>query len=191
MPSLPSTPTQRRTFCGARSCAMVAKSSIANAASMPSPSYGIVRPWVLECSKTSVLIRRSKIEQFGQGRCLVLSDRATISLKEWLIRKRNPKNGHVFLGVDRAQKITYSIYAAQINGIYKPLAERADLSKNMIDQISGHSLRVGHAQNMVNSGESLPMIMSKGRWSKIGTVMRYVEHISYPWGKLIKFWTHP
>ncbi len=66
-----------------------------------------------------------------------------------------------------------------MNRIYKRLAERANLSKELIRQISGHSLRVGHAQDMVNSGESLPMIMSKGIWSKTDTVMRYVEHINY------------
>jgi site-specific recombinase XerD len=130
-------------------------------------------------TKASILIRRSKTDQFGQGRRLVLSNRATIALKRWLIRRKSPKNGSLFLGVDRAQKITDSFSAAQINRIYKRLAKRAGLSKDLINQISGHSLRVGHAQDMVNSGESLPMIMSKGRWSKTDTVMRYVEHISY------------
>jgi integrase len=130
-------------------------------------------------TKASILIRRSKTDQFGQGKRLVLSDRATIALKEWLERRKNPIDGSLFLGVDRAQKITNSFCAAQINRIYKRLAERAGLSKDLIDQISGHSLRVGHAQDMVNSGESLPIIMSKGRWSKTDTVMRYVEHINY------------
>ena len=69
--------------------------------------------------------------------------------------------------------------SGQINRIYKRLAKRAGLDKGLIEQISGHSLRVGHAQDMVNSGESMPMIMSKGRWSKTDTVMRYVEHIDY------------
>lgn len=129
--------------------------------------------------KASILIRRSKTDQFGRGRRLVLGERATHALKEWLARRKNPKEGQLFLGVDRAQKITSSFSAAQINRIYKRLAERAGLPKEVIASISGHSLRVGHAQDMVNSGESLPMIMSKGRWSKTDTVMRYVEHINY------------
>ena len=66
-----------------------------------------------------------------------------------------------------------------MNRIYKPLAKRAGLDKDLIEQISGHSLRVGHAQDMVNSGESMSMIMIKGGWSKTDTVMRYVEHIIY------------
>ncbi|WP_062307732.1 tyrosine-type recombinase/integrase [Polynucleobacter sinensis] len=64
-----------------------------------------------------------------------------------------------------------------MNRIYKRLAARAGLPEDVVEQISGHSMRVGHAQDMVNNGKSLPMIMSKGRWSKSDTVMRYVEHI--------------
>ena len=40
-------------------------------------------------------------------------------------------------------------------------------------------MRVGHAQDLVISGASMPQIMSKGRWSKTDTVMRYVEHIEF------------
>lgn len=69
--------------------------------------------------------------------------------------------------------------AGQINRIYKRLAKLAGLDEEIINQISGHSLRVGHAQDMLNAGDSLPMIMSRGRWSKTDTVMRYVEHINY------------
>jgi site-specific recombinase XerD len=46
--------------------------------------------------KTSILIRRSKTDQFGQGRRLVLSDRATTALQEWLTRRKNPKIGLLF-----------------------------------------------------------------------------------------------
>jgi len=37
-------------------------------------------------------------------------------------------------------------------------------------------MRVGHAQDLVISGASMPQIMSKGRWSKTDTVMRYLEN---------------
>ena len=45
----------------------------------------------------------------------------------------------------------------------------------MVGQISGHSMRVGAAQDLLLSGASLPMIMNRGRWSKTDTVMRYIE----------------
>jgi integrase len=92
---------------------------------------------------------------------------------------KNPTHGQLFKGINRAQKITGTFCSGQINRIYKRLAKQTGFSDEVIEQISGHSLRVGHAQDMVNSGESMPMIISKGRWLKTDTVMRYVEHISY------------
>ena len=36
-------------------------------------------------------------------------------------------------------------------------------------------MRVGAAQDLMKSGEDFPTIMNRGRWSKIDTVMRYIE----------------
>jgi site-specific recombinase XerD len=125
----------------------------------------------------SILIRKSKTDQYAVGKRIFVSERTQASIKEWLERLRNPKSGILFRGVNRAQHIVDPLKPGQVNRIYKRLAKLAKLEKETIDQISGHSLRVGHAQDMVNAGDSLPMIMSKGRWSKTDTVMRYVEHI--------------
>jgi site-specific recombinase XerD len=129
--------------------------------------------------KMSILIRKSKTDQYAIGKRFTLSDRAKLAVQEWLERLRKPKSGLLFRGVDRTQKIIEPLSPGQINRIYKRLAIRAGYSKAIIEKISGHSLRVGHAQDMVNAGESLPMIMCKGRWSKTDTVMRYVEHIQF------------
>ena len=126
----------------------------------------------------SILIRKSKTDQYAMGKRIFLKEITRAAIKEWLERLRNPKSRIVFRGVNRAQHIVNPLKPGQINRIYKRLAKLAELDKEMIAQISGHSLRVGHAQDMVNAGDSLPMIMSKGRWSKTDTVMRYVEHIN-------------
>lgn len=131
-----------------------------------------------EGAVASVLIRKSKTDQEARGRRLNLTIRTTEALSLWLERLQNPTEGQLFKGVNRAQKTTGSLCSGQINRIYKRLAKRAGLDQDMIEKISGHSLRVGHAQDMVNLGESMPVIMSKGRWSKIETVMRYVEYIN-------------
>jgi len=65
---------------------------------------------------------------------------------------------------------------SQINRIYKSIARNAGLDETFIKGISGHSIRVGAAQDLLNSGASMPIIMQRGRWSKTDTVMRYVEH---------------
>ena len=126
----------------------------------------------------SILIRKSKTDQYAVGKRIFVSERTQEAIKEWLERLRNPKSGILLRGVDRAQKIIHPLCPGQINKIYKRLTKRAGFSEEIIKKISGHSLRVGHAQDMVNAGDSLPMIMSKGRWSKTDTVMRYVEHIN-------------
>jgi integrase len=130
-------------------------------------------------AKADILIRKSKTDQLAKCRRLNLSQKATEAVNLWLERLRSPKEGQLFKGINRGQKITGSLGSGQISRIYKRLAKRAGLDKELIKQIRGHSLRVGRAQDMVNLGESMPMIMSKGRWSKTDTVMRYVEHISY------------
>ena len=71
------------------------------------------------------------------------------------------------------------IGVGQINRIYKKIARKAGLDESGIKSISGHSLRVGAAQDLLNSGASMPIIMQRGRWSKTDTVMRYVEHINF------------
>lgn len=62
------------------------------------------------------------------------------------------------------------------------MASKAHLSCDTIKNISGHSMRVGAAQDLLREGMSLPNIMNRGRWSKTDTVMRYVEQAcsTYP-----------
>jgi SAM-dependent methyltransferase len=62
------------------------------------------------------------------------------------------------------------------NRIYKQIARNAGLDELVIEGIRGHSMRVGAAQDLLNSGAIMPIIMQRGRWSKTDTVMRYVEH---------------
>ena len=46
----------------------------------------------------------------------------------------------------------------------------------MVEHISGHSMRVEAAQDLLKSGASMALIMNRGRWSKTDTVMRYLEN---------------
>ena len=66
-----------------------------------------------------------------------------------------------------------------MNRIFKRLATQARLDDLEIQGISGHSLRIGAAQDLAQSGASLPIIMTKGRWSKTDTVLRYIERMSF------------
>lgn len=68
-----------------------------------------------------------------------------------------------------------SISVGQINRIFKKIAYDANLSKEVIRNISGHSFRVGAARDLAQNGNDFPKLMSKGRWSKIDTVMKYIQ----------------
>ena len=86
--------------------------------------------------------------------------------------------GRLFRGIKNNKEITTSLNKAQINKIFKKLALKADVDKEIIKKISGHSTRVGAAQNLLRSGANLATILNKGRWTKIDTAMRYLEFSS-------------
>ena len=124
---------------------------------------------------SSILLRKSKTDQDSTGKWLYLSQRAHQALIAWM--KHLPKKQEMlFCGLNRSFDLSLNIGAGQINRIYKGIARKAGLNESEIKGISGHSMRVGAAQDLLNSGASMPIIMQRGRWSKSDTVMRYVEH---------------
>ena len=125
---------------------------------------------------SSILLRKSKIDQDSTGKWLHLSQRAHLALVEWM--KELPEGQeYLMVGIDRRGKISLSnMGSGQVNRIYKRIARNAGLDELVIEGISGHSMRVGAAQDLLNSGASMPIIMQRGRWSKTDTVMRYLEH---------------
>ena len=125
---------------------------------------------------SSIFLRKSKTDQETTGKWLHLSQRAHLALIEWM--KELPKGQeYLIVGIDRGGRISSSrLGSGQVNRIYKRNARNAGLNESAIEWISGHSMRVGAAQDLLNSGASMPIIMQRGRWSKTDTVMRYVEN---------------
>ena len=125
---------------------------------------------------TVIFIEQSKTDQEANGRWLRVSNETSSAIKSW-IRHSNLKDGRLFRGVNRSNTITEELTAGQICRIYKRPAREAEFGEEFVKHVSGHSMRVGAAQDLLLSGASLPMMMAKGRWSKPDTVMRYVEKI--------------
>ena len=125
---------------------------------------------------SSILLRKSKTDQDSTGRWLHLSPRAHLALVEWM-KELPEEQEYLIVGIYRGGKISRnSLGSGQVNRIYKQIARNAGLDELAIERISGHSMRVGAAQDLLNSGASMPIIMQRGRWSKTDTVMRYLEH---------------
>lgn len=126
-------------------------------------------------SEMKIRLRKSKTDQELQGRWIFLSKRSADAITQWISHAKII-DGYLFRGINNAIDITQELNASQINRIYKRLANNAKLPKEILNKISGHSMRVGAAQDLLTCGASLPMIMKKGRWSKTDTVMRYLEN---------------
>lgn len=134
---------------------------------------------------TTILLRRSKTDQQASGRWLYLSQKATTALYNWLSHMPD-KEGPIFRGISPNHQITKKLGANQINRIYKNAAIRAKIDESVIQRISGHSCRIGATQDLVAAGASLPIIMSRGRWSKTDTVMRYAEQVNLNMGNYLQ-----
>ena len=125
---------------------------------------------------TSILLRKSKTDQDSTGKWLHLSQRTHLALVEWM-KELPDGQEYLMVGIDRGGRISHSsLGSGHVNRIYKRIARNAGLDESIIEGISGHSMRVGAAQDLLNSGASMPIIMQRGRWSKTDTVMRYLEH---------------
>jgi len=129
-------------------------------------------------SGMKIRLRKSKTDQEQQGRWIFLSQRSAEAVTLW-IHQAKISNGYLFRGINNSIDITDELKSSQINRIYKRLAKDAKLPKEIIDHISGHSMRVGAAQDLLKSGASMPVIMNKGRWSKTDTVMKYLENVNW------------
>ena len=122
----------------------------------------------------SILLRKTKVDQESMGRWLALRTETVLAIERWRIAA-GIHEGYVLRGVKRNMQVTDYLCSGQINRIYKRLARSAQLSPEIVQQISGHSCRVGAAQDLLALGASMPMIMNRGGWSKTDTVMRYLE----------------
>ena len=125
-------------------------------------------------SQMKIRLRKSKTDQELQGKWLFLTKRSSDAITLWL-DQANLIDGFLFRGINNALDITPELKSGQINRIFKHLAKHAKLPKEIVDHISGHSMRVGAAQDLLVNGASLPQIMSMGRWTKVDTAMRYLE----------------
>jgi len=120
-------------------------------------------------------LRKSKTDPHGIGKNLYLSNEAQYALKEWIVKSKI-SSGKIFRAITVTGKIRDSLNSSYIGRIYKKIARLSEVEQSIIKNISGHSLRVGSAQDLTASGASLPIIMNRGRWSKTDTVIRYIEN---------------
>lgn len=122
----------------------------------------------------TILIRRAKNDVFGNGRFGYVSADALALIQSWLDAAKISE-GWIFRAVrgDRVGKDALNPYT--VSRILKVRAEAAGLPAEIVDGLTGHSMRVGAAQDMVTSGLDILPIMQAGGWKTMQVVSRYVE----------------
>jgi site-specific recombinase XerD len=121
----------------------------------------------------TVLIARSKTDQEGQGSVGYLAPRTMAALGAWL-GAAGITEGPLFRGVHRAGRLGRALEPGEVARIFKKLAARAGLDPAAV---SGHSCRVGMAQDLVAFGADLPAVMQAGRWQTPPIPARYAERL--------------
>lgn len=116
----------------------------------------------------SILLRQSKTDQTKSGVMLSLDAEVVMAICKWLSRSKL-SDGYLLRGI-QGDSINQSLYPGQVARIFKSLAEKSQIESA---KISGHSTRIGAAQDLLNNGSSFGQIMAIAGWTKIDTVMRY------------------
>lgn len=121
-----------------------------------------------------VLIRRSKTDPYGMGRFAFTSKRTANLLQEWL-DYRGPEIEWLFCPIYQGKVIDRGLNATTPMRIIKDAAARAGLDPGEVAAFSGHSMRVGAAQDLLKRGFDTAAIMRAGGWKSASTLVRYLE----------------
>lgn len=123
---------------------------------------------------TKILISRSKNDPFGEGRTGYVSAATHSLLRDWLSAARI-QSGYLFRPLHSTRIGQASLHPYSVNRILKRIDAQAGLPAETIEQLSGHSMRVGTAQDLISCGVGLLPIMQAGGWKTPHVVGRYVE----------------
>lgn len=123
----------------------------------------------------SVFVPRSKSDQLGDGRIAYLSPGTRTRLIAWLDAARL-QSGPLFRGLHTNRVSDVSLDTCSIRRRIKVAANRAALASEVSRSLSGHSMRIGAAQDMMVAGIDSIGIMQAGGWRTYSVLARYVEN---------------
>ncbi len=135
--------------------------------------------------EATIRIRRSKTDQEGQGAEAWLSAEAAAALAAW--RAAAPRwpaepdgqgthtreGGYLFCHLSRSG----AGERMSTEAVRRVVARRTGEADPCAVGFSGHSLRVGAAQDLLAAGVDLPGLMQAGRWSTPAMPARYTERL--------------
>jgi integrase len=124
----------------------------------------------------SVLIRRSKTDTTGEGATAYLSPLTMRLLREWNTQAGG-KGGPVFVRVHGAVSVGDPLTAQVVSAVLRKVGQWIGLPREEYQRISGHSCRVGAAQDLLALNIDMASVMQAGRWKDTRIPMRYGEKV--------------
>jgi len=123
--------------------------------------------------KHALLLRKSKTDQFGEGKLIPISDELIEMINHWQDRIKQT-DGYILRSFKRDLSVRESLDPAALNKILKTLQRKAKLKD--IGELSGHSFRVGAAVDLLDRGVPFERIMLRGGWKSEKTALRYLRN---------------
>jgi integrase len=124
----------------------------------------------------SILIKRSKTDSTGEGATAYLSPLTMRLLSHW-IKETGLKDGAIFVRVLGPSSVGAALTPQSVMTILRKVGQWIGLDKKEWERISGHSARVGAAQDLLALNMDLPSVMQAGRWTDTRMPMRYGEKV--------------
>src|ERR1700733_10316543 len=122
------------------------------------------------------LIRRGKTDAEGQGRVGYLSRETVRWLTIWL-EHANISEGPIFRRLIGRDQIGEALHPGSIAPIFKRVAQWIGMPARYVAEVSGHSTRVGAAQDLAALDIDLAAITQAGGWKSTRMPLQYAEKI--------------
>jgi integrase len=123
------------------------------------------------------LIRRGKTDAEGQGRVAYLSRETVKWLKIWLDHAKI-NEGPIFRRLIGRDGIGGVLHPGSIAPIFKRVARWIGMPARFVNEVSGHSTRVGAAQDLAELDIDLAAITQAGGWKSTRMPLQYAEKIN-------------
>jgi integrase len=123
------------------------------------------------------LIRRGKTDAEGQGRVAYLSRETVRWLKVWLEHAQIAE-GAIFRRLIGRDQVGTALNPGSIAPIFKRVAQWIGMPARFVDEVSGHSTRVGAAQDLAELDIDLAAITQAGGWKSPRMPLQYAEKIN-------------
>jgi integrase/recombinase XerD len=123
------------------------------------------------------LIRRGKTDPIGQGRVAYLSRTTVRWLKVWLEHAK-VEEGALFRRLIGRAQIGGALNSGSVSLIFKRVAQWIGMPARYVAAVSGHSTRVGAAQDLAALDIDLAAITQAGGWRSPRMPLQYAEKIN-------------